>query len=318
MDPLIRHLAHTHSVALARWYHQLPLFLLPEDSAPLVEQEAELLSAIDAEAGIPLPFPDLILDFPGGATAPLQRALPEWPDRGRLWVRVRRMATALEDPSLLLSPAHLTVLPQDRWALLEGWEERTSDGALAPLPDFSLIPLTIEARQFEGYRHAYPNPDHLEGRWEGIWCNLARCTLSQDDWRRFRCVGSELIHSTTARLVLLALIYLSEGLGTVLEVRPERPPDERDRRTAELKPWLAPRRRTWIVVDPTRLHQYGHPSTRPPSEGRQRKSPVPHARRGHWRRLPPGWSKARTWVRPAWIGPEEWTWEEQRYKVVFR
>lgn len=315
MDPLIRHLARTYGVELARRYRQLPLFLLPEDSAPLVESEAELLSVIDREAGIPLPFPDLLLDFPAGATAPLQRTLPEWPHRGRLWVRVRLVSTALQDPQLLISPDHLERYQE--LTLLEGWEERTTDGGFSPLPDFSLVPLTAEAGDFAALRHAFPNPDHLEGRWDGIWCNLARCTLDEDP-HTLRCVGSELIHSTTCRLVLLALIYLSEGLGTVLQVEPAAPLSEREQRTAEIKPWLLPRRRTWIVIDPDRLQQYGHPSTLAPDQGRHRRSPTPHPRRGHWRRLPPGWAKERTWVRPTSVGPEAWEWEGQRYKVVFR
>lgn len=316
---LLRHLAQLKrpygqpwdGLAAARVYDRLPLFLLPEEASELLTHESALLEAV-REEGLRLPFDDFLLDFPFGVTAALRRLDPSL-DRGRLWVRVRRVSAFRPDAASQLDPRHLAqVRDPEAWLLLEGWEEKTLSGGLHVTPDFSLIPVAgADLGRFEAYFHAYPNPDCLDGRRAfGLWCNVAGCARPAEP-EAVRCHGSELIHAALARLVVLALVYVSEGLGgLVTEVSTPAPdPGSREAKTARLKPWLAPRRRTFILVDPARAGEYGHPSSRPASGTHA--SPIPHRRRGHWRHL----GERRTWVRATWVGATDWTAGGRTYRV---
>ncbi len=86
-------------------------------------------------------------------------------------------------------------------------------------------------------------------------------------------------------------------------------------KTAKLKPWLRDDLPRIILLDPTEAARTYEMPTRTIEE---RRAPVPHGRRGHWRRLrakgtePP----RRTWVRPMWIGPTEWESSGQIYRVL--
>ena len=93
-----------------------------------------------------------------------------------------------------------------------------------------------------------------------------------------------------------------------MHVRPEKTQPVK-LHAAKEKPWLTPRAH-YILVDPARMRDYGHPS-----EGTHR-SPTPHPRRGHWRRLPEGYRKERTWVRDTFVGAREWSSEGKTYKIV--
>ena len=64
----------------------------------LAVREQDLLDATPEE--LPLPFDDFLLDFPFG-TAGLLSVLPNDGDvnRGRLWVRVRRVSSVHADPA---------------------------------------------------------------------------------------------------------------------------------------------------------------------------------------------------------------------------
>ena len=84
-------------------------------------------------------------------------------------------------------------------------------------------------------------------------------------------------------------------------------------RVAHDKPWLTPRAH-YILIDPDRVREYGYETAR----GETYRPPTPHSRRGHWRRLPVGFSKARTWVRPAWVGQTQWQSEGQVYNILVR
>jgi hypothetical protein len=128
-----------------------------------------------------------------------------------------------------------------------------------------------------------------------------------------RCAASELIHAAMCRLVILSLVYTTEGLGgatTEISWRPAT--GSREEKTERLKPWVAQRRRAFIMIDPARAGDYVHPSsTRPESPGHHA-SPVLHPRRGHWRHLA---ADRKTWVRPAWVGAREWQYERRTYRI---
>jgi hypothetical protein len=313
---LIRHLSRAHLPALGAEYGRPPLFLIPEDLWVLVSQEQDLLATIgEGEDRLHLPFPDLLLDFPAGASSVIRPAFPEWPDRGRTWVRVRTVAQALRtrDAKEFLGRQHLSrLLHSELWAMAETWEAKTDTGGFHPYPDIAVVPLTSEARDPRSYLYAYPNNSHLEGRLLGILCNWHKCTLAPDDRRRFPCLGSDLIMSTAARLVILALAYITAGVSLTVRVRPEQRATVKPH-VAREKPWLTPRTH-YILVDPAHVRDYGHPSAGEP-HGTHR-SPVPHARRGHWRRLPEGFSKQKIWVRETFVGATEWSSEGRVYKII--
>ncbi len=133
-SPLIKHLAQTMGLKAAEVYNGLPLFVMPEEANELTEREEDLLDA--APEQLPLPFEDFLLDFPFG-TAGLLSGLPNNGDknRGRLWVRVRRVSSVHADPATQIGLSHLTSLPDPQsWILLEGWEERTVTGGLSISP----------------------------------------------------------------------------------------------------------------------------------------------------------------------------------------
>jgi hypothetical protein len=128
-----------------------------------------------------------------------------------------------------------------------------------------------------------------------------------------RCAASELIHASMCRLFVLSVVYITEGFGgatTEISWRPAT--GSHEEKTERLKPWVAPRRQTFIIIDPARAGDYGHPSSIRPESLGHHASPVPHPRRGHWRHLA---ADRKTWVRPAWIGAMEWQHQGRTYRI---
>jgi hypothetical protein len=313
---LIRHLSRAHSPALGAEYGRLPLFLIPEDLSVLVSQEQDLLATIgEGEDRLHLPFPDLLLDFPTGAATAMRPEFPEWPDRGRMWIRVRMVAQTLRtrDAEGFINRQDLSRLPNpELWAVTETWEEKTNTGSFHRYPDVAVVPLTPATRDFRSYFYDYPNKDHREGRLLGSFCNLLKCTLAPYDLRRSPCAFSDIIMSAAARLAILALAYITAGVSLTVRVRPEQRENVKPH-VAREKPWLTLRTH-YILMDLTRVRDYGHPSADEPHD--RHRSPVPHARRGHWRRLPEGFHKQKTWVRETFVGATEWSNDGRAYKIV--
>lgn len=311
-SPLIKHLNATMGLKAAEVYNRLPLFVMPDGADEIMSREQDLLDAAPGE--LPLPFDDFLLDFPFG-TKGLLSMLPAAGDldRGRLWVRVRRVSSVHGDPATQIALSHLSSLPDPHtWMLLEGWEERTVTGGLSISPDHSLVSLRKpEFGDFRAYRHAYPNGDCWDHRVWGFWCNMKLCR--RQGIQQGRCAASELIHATMCRLVVLSVVYITEGLGgATTEISWQSAAGSREEKTERLKPWIVPRRQTYIMIDPARASDYGHPSaTRPESPGHHA-SPVPHPRRGHWRRFT---VDRKTWVRSAWVGAREWQYEGRTYRI---
>lgn len=81
-------------------------------------------------------------------------------------------------------------------------------------------------------------------------------------------------------------------------------------RTGRRKPWLRNDLTRIILLDP-KAAATNHGMRANPRE--DRKSPLPHQRRGHWRRLD---ERRRTWVRQSWIGPVSWEYQGQTYRVM--
>ena len=317
---LIKYLAQSIGPEAADVYNRLPLFLMPDESDELIKNERNLLDA--APENLPYPFDDFLLDFPFGmATLGKTLHIGDNPlaHRGRLWVRVRTFARAMRpDPATTIRRDQLDALAHFRPGLfLEGWEEKTGwSTGLPPYPDYSIISLDRDIyRDFKSYLHVYPNPlckdkDRLFGNGIG-WCNVARCNHPNTQ-SLLRCSGSEMMQATMCRLVILSLIYIAEGLGGITTEISWTPATQKEEKTERLKPWLSPKRQTYIIIDPARAYEYGHPSALT-GDKKHHASPVPHARRGHWRRLSPD---RKTWVRPAWVGATEWNHEGRTYKIL--
>lgn len=104
--------------------------------------------------------------------------------------------------------------------------------------------------------------------------------------------------------------YLSQCPEYLVEVKPNgATPSRKSRKTAKTKPWLREDLPTVILIDPSKAREYGHRVDR----GGTHASPIPHQRRGHWRRLD---DDRRVWVRPSWVGDPEWRYQGSRYRVV--
>lgn len=311
--PLIKYLAQKFSPALGQEYAYLPLFLIPEEVGTLIEQEQDLLDTIgDGDDCLHLPYSDVLLNFPSGIWKFFTTAFGAegWHDRGATWVRVRTLGAALQTPSArpLLSPHWLNAVgPPNEWLFLETWEEKTTTGGFPALPDFSLMPVDTRCKYLANCWHAFPNQWHREGRANGIWCNMAKCTLDTMDTRKFPCAMSEIIMAAPCRFAALALAYIDTQ--TSLRVQVTTPGHERKPRIAREKPWLAARIH-YVLIDPDKIHLYGHPS------GGTHTSPTAHRRRGHWRRLPEGFSKTRTRVKATFVGQREWVSQGQAYKIL--
>jgi hypothetical protein len=117
------------------------------------------------------------------------------------------------------------------------------------------------------------------------------------------------------RIAMLCLAYLTACEEYIVEVAPE---DVAFRERPSPKPWTEPREATYILLDPARVREYGHPSAAPVEAG-SHTSPVPHQRRGHWRHLRAAiyLQQRRVWVRPSWVGASAWRHQGQRYRVMF-
>jgi len=236
-------------------------------------------------------------------------------------VRVRTFGALQEqDPATTLKWDQLAFLRTlSDGILLEGWEEKTSwDTGLPPYPDYSALRIVRDCvGDFSTHWHLYPSPEcpanrRMMGGNLG-WCNIAHCTNPE---ATARCHASEMFQSLTCRLVVLSLIYISEGLGGLTtEVSWKPSPGAREEKTERLKPWLVPRRSTYIMIDPEKAGEYGHPSTIRPESPGHHASPVPHPRRGHWRWVSPD---KRTRVRPTWVGATEWSYEGKVYRILQR
>ncbi len=318
---LLKHLAKTISVEAAKTYNALPLFVMPDESDELLRYEKNLIEA--SPDNLVLPFDDFLLDFPFGIE-PLLKTFAGGQDvnvryRGRMWVRIRHFnALKIGDPATTIRDDQIIPLIDSTpdGIFLEAWEEKTGWGGLPPYPDYSAINIAREYLwNFTTYLHVYPRPECPEGQRAVApnlgWCNIAKCIHPE---RKPLCAASELVQSTSCRLAILATIYITEGLGgSLAEISWFPKAGTKDEKTERLKPWLSQRRRTYIIIDPARAGAYGHPSSKKPDTTGHHASPVPHSRRGHWRRLS---ADRRTWVKPAWVGVTNWQHEGRTYKIV--
>lgn len=135
--------------------------------------------------------------------------------------------------------------------------------------------------------------------------------LGPADYSGFKSQAENVKVMCNFALVLFA--YLAQCPERTVEVRPSRPRAPRDSKTAKLKPWLRDDVPHMILIDPNRAPAYGCQPRQVESGEAKRKAPVPHARRGHWRRLS---EDRRVHVRASWIGPNEWTFRNAVYKIV--
>lgn len=316
---------------LAETYRRLPLFVLPDNIPWLFEHEEDLVPFLYRR--IHLPYDDLILDFPLAGEVLFRHALgksSDVPPRPQhLWVRIRSVSQALNDHNLIWPTDILRqpiatllddVIPsEDRdppgspiseedilddatnWLLCELWYLHP-DG-VSHYPRWTLIPRG-DPTSTGIFHYFYPEDEASDATWyrgELLEKDLGPATVPPS----FEAVRNYvlLLEEAHARAILLALVYLTE-VATLLRVSPPPSRNEKQQKTLLLKPWLGPREHAIISVDPDRLAEYHHPSATQIINIRH--APRPHSRRGHWRTMPEGWSKFRTWIRPTWVGAREW------------
>ena len=118
--------------------------------------------------------------------------------------------------------------------------------------------------------------------------------------------------------VLLEVGAISHPANYLVERTPALSPrEERQLRSGAPRP--AKKRSHFIVVDHAELREL-NPATR--ASAGSHTSPVPHARRGHWRRLAESCrvlrmqGKEKVFVRPAFVGEREFEADRMKYRVL--
>jgi len=312
--PLITALAAAYGPDLARAWQALPYLVLPGEGFfdHLYERQ------MDLKRGMPaldhLPWPDVVVDCGDLAEGLLRRAraangsLDTRPP-GRSWARVARGDhydaarrtlspwAAQDRPDAVDGPAfRARPLAAADLVVAEIWAARADGGGSRPTVVF--VPA---ATPWDAATHTYVH--ETEG-------------MARDERAR---VGARMVMVA----VLLAFAYLQQASEHLVEVTPRLTPAQatQDARSRAKRPALRIGLPQYILLDPTRAREYGQPAgERESRPGQARPAPQPHGRRGHWRELRAdryGERRGqRVWVRPAWIGPEQWEAEGQRYRVV--
>lgn len=344
-EPLIRHVAETHTLQAAQAWQRLPYILLPENGFGqyLAQHTRELQEAMPLVEH--LPWDDALYDLLYHRTAFLDDTIGASPvlsqafgkvDRGHCWLRIssgqrylRRQAVTspwLTGPRDLLEFA---APDPDTWLAVEVWESEVlrPDGTrgFPSYPDVTLVPVATPW-DYGSWAHLYTNPLCRVDRAYGAgFCNLARCPFPSGHPKQVPCVGSEVVMSAGGSLALLALAYLVACDQYLVEVtpaaaaHPPTPKEQRQEKIAEQKPWLRRDLPHYILIDPQQAAEYRQSGT---GEKGTHAAPLPHGRRGHWRTLrheryhvPPG-EVRRVFVKPTWIGALEWQSSGQRYRVA--
>lgn len=361
---LIRHIARTHGVEVAREWQQPPLLTLPEVAVEDLLSHADgTRNRADLEH---LPWEDVVLDV-GSARRLLpivtddelalvgrhaerssgdarlvhnalraMRFTPAEAHRGPAFIRVRLLASALETSLSRTSP-WLSQIEDDTRAqgdadgliLVEAWDSQTVRGNHLRRTTAAQAAAAIEAgetgwplwpdvvlvdRYTLQQRHLYTGS--CRERAHGVaWCHLARCVRDRNP--EMNCLSGVGILSQAARLAAAVMSVFIDPPVYVVEKR-NAPGQLRDRarmaKTARLKPWLRNDLPSLILIDPSRVADYGHPAT---VRHDDRSSPRLHPRRGHWRTLHRGEDDERkTWVRPAWIGADAWDHQGAHYQLA--
>lgn len=347
---LIKHLTHDYGTETAKDWQRPPLVLLPDSG--LIGYLLDMDMSADAE--IHAPWSDVVFDFRASHGLFLASAVAKskgvrisdatqrWLDgeaKGLTadgwWMRVRAFGPG--DSGRTVSPWTLPLPQLDGPSyMIEAWTRHTLGGAIDDALMESLA-------------------DRLSDDWRGAWLSLKGATgpvfpihptigivEPHGDiwqWRHGRCIfkgrcvrcdGDLKEHERwheecVSRLAMRLLVYLTqcnEYLTEVIPV-PKKPLPANRQKVHEAKPWLKEHLPHYILLDPTRAAEYGHPSARRPPEGHHA-SPHPHTRRGHWAVLRhekfarnEDGSLKRVWRKQAWVGATEWTdGLDQRYRVV--
>lgn len=115
-----------------------------------------------------------------------------------------------------------------------------------------------------------------------------------------------------------ALEMMDQGPAHKVEETNLRPRTPRGSKTAKTKPWLRDDLPVIRIMTPTHAaERYGQRRI-VGSSGKDRKAPRPHERRGHKRRYrdEDGNVVKEVYIRPMWVGPEQWEYEGRHYRVM--
>ena len=121
--------------------------------------------------------------------------------------------------------------------------------------------------------------------------------------------------SKETKIILDEVVAISHPANYIVQVTPKLTPHE-ERRVASGRPRSGQKARHFIVVD----HEVLVRMRKEPTETHA--SPVPHHRRGHWKRLSERcrharlMGKERVFVRPTFVGDPKWTCEKNFYEVL--
>jgi hypothetical protein len=158
---------------------------------------------------------------------------------------------------------------------------------------------------------AYPSP--CADRQDGLFCNLKVCKYPETDNSEI-CKRLDYRMAWNAEMALAAILYLNQQPSYFVNVK------NNDKKWTNMdpknkKPWTRTDLPHVIMIDPLRVTDYqdAQPGAEPGTGSPKRA----HGRRGHWRRLDKQDPDTRkVFVRPCWIGPENWEHHGQVYQLI--
>jgi hypothetical protein len=243
--------------------------------------------------GIPMPFPDIACASIVRSDSPVNR---DDPLCRKAELRAEMLCGKIPDAIWVL----------DRIVDLGSDAKRASE-IMSSMVESRVVLDNPDVKQWFAFMRVHEVPVNVVG-----W--VAGYVMSRPDGTlRVAVAEQTLVRDTAAALKQVAAI--SHPANYVVRVTPELSPKE-TRRVASGRPRPTAKPIHYIVVDHEVLVDMRRGS------GGHHAPPIPHERRGHWRRLAERCVAARsagkdkTWVRPAWVGEEEFSGGKNRYKVL--
>lgn len=317
--PLIRHLSRRWGNEVAMGWQRLPLIQLAGETLR-TEMEGKLLS----ESFKNLPFEDFVFDLDGtGFGISMKLAEVGQTSNIRLvhyWFRLSKAKTYLANAKKL-SP----------------WFKSENFGAGPGTGDMVVPDLYLEVWLDDPYVRK------VKGEELGLICKNPEITgiqlnpfryqhnFSTDDMRMFnRVTGTEtkkILEEYRNHLIMSAILasHMNMTQEYMVELRPEVVLPRRNG-AKDKKPWTYEYLPRIILIDPNKPSPHFPPVEAVNTIGTvaatvgTHATPRPHQRRGHYRKYKSDrfrYMKGKTvFVKPSWIGPEQWIKEGQVYKVL--
>lgn len=345
--PLIRHLTQTYGPETAQDWQRPPLVVMPSDGfAAYVEDRLDSLLE-NAPDPIPVVWSEMVCDLRGAFSEAVRLHFSdadEWQPEGKCWLRIRVITPKMRKTYKQGSPwLQLPPPPEGGevyngapgWFAFECFFE-LPNGHITWHPLMGMMSFFAAGRDLAAIAGDAPDEalsqNAKSARTDGasanrstnaamflLTCSAPGCRICSADKESYQQYAQE-----AGFLSMGVLCYLTQCNEHLVEVAPKarKPLPPNQLKVQEAKPWLRETLPHYILLDPMRVQEYGHPSAQRAPVGHHA-PPRPHTRRGHWAVLQherfarnEDGTPRRVWVKQAWVGATEWDYLDQRYRVV--